>query len=357
MIMKKLFTLFLSVALFAACSSDDPPARATITGADQNTCPETTVTLTARAEGAVSFQWRRNDQPISGQTASTYAVTQSGTYTVAGVNAEGVGQFSAPKNVTIEFCNEVPEQATIDGDDQNTCPETTVILTATAEGATSFQWRKDGTNISGITSATYVVTESGAYTVAGVNAEGTGAFSAAKNVTIEVCNEAPEQATIAGDDQNTCPETTVTLTATAEGAASFQWRKDGIEISGATDATFVVTESGAYTVAGVNAEGTGAFSAAKNVTIEVCNEAPEQATIAGADENECPEDTVTLEATAKGATSFQWRKDGTDISGATNAIYVVEESGAYTVAGVNAEGTGAFSAAKNVTINECPESR
>ncbi|MDR2126347.1 MAG: hypothetical protein LBP63_05925 [Prevotellaceae bacterium] len=189
--MKKIF-LFLSVAiLFATCKNDDNivfPSQATITGADANVCPATTVILTAAAKDADSYQWKKDGVVINGETAATLTVTESGAYTAAGVNSAGAGTFSAVKNVTINTCITAAEQATITGDAANTCPEVTVVLTATANGATSYEWKKDGTVINGETAATLTVTESGAYTAAGVNSAGTGTFSAVKNVTINACS-------------------------------------------------------------------------------------------------------------------------------------------------------------------------
>ncbi|MDR1346971.1 MAG: hypothetical protein LBJ63_00865 [Prevotellaceae bacterium] len=352
--MKKIFLLLSVALLFATCKNDDDivfPSQATITGADANECPATTVTLTAAAKDADSYQWKKDGTVINGETAATLIVTESGAYTAAGVNSAGTGTFSAVKNVTITACATAPEQATIAGDATNTCPEVTVVLTAAADGATSYEWKKDGTVINGETAATLTVTESGAYTAAGINSEGTGVVSAAKTVTITDCATAPEQATIAGDATNTCPEITVVLTATADGATSYEWKKDGTVINGQIAATLTVTESGAYTAAGINSVGTGAISEAKTVTITDCP--PAQATIAGDATNTCPEVTVVLTAAADGATSYEWKKDGTVINGETDATLTVTESGVYTAAGVNAAGTGAVSAAKTVTITAC----
>jgi hypothetical protein len=55
------------------------------------------------------------------------------------------------------------------------------------ERATSYQWYKNGTSISDATTQTYTVVASGTYTVAGVNAAGTGTPSPAHVVTIENC--------------------------------------------------------------------------------------------------------------------------------------------------------------------------
>jgi hypothetical protein len=85
---------------------------------------------------------------------------------------------------------------------------------------------------------------------------------------------------------------------------------------------------------------------------------PGRATVSGKDSN-CPEATatVTLTAEAAGATSFAWYKGETLIAGATNATYEVPVTGIYYAAGVNADGEGAKSNPKTVTIyDDCRDS-
>ncbi|GHT15106.1 hypothetical protein AGMMS4956_14350 [Bacteroidia bacterium] len=163
-----------------------PPAQATVIGNAANTCPADTVILTASATGATSYQWYKDDAIINGETASTYVVTATGTYSAAGVNADGEGTKSAGKTVTITGCVP-PAQATIIGNTVNACPADTVILTASATGAATYKWYKDDAIINGETASTYVVTATGTYTAAGVNVNGEGTKSAGKAVTITQC--------------------------------------------------------------------------------------------------------------------------------------------------------------------------
>ena len=76
---------------------------------------------------------------------------------------------------------------------------------------------------------------------------------------------------ITGESQNSCPVAVVTLSITpVDKATSYQWYKNNAAITDATNSWFTVTESGAYTVAGVNENGTGAPSPAKAVNITHC---------------------------------------------------------------------------------------
>ena len=84
--------------------------------------------------------------------------------------------------------------------------------------------------------------------------------------------ELPEKPTITGAIINTNPETTVTLTASAKGATSFLWKRDGMTINGQSTSSLIVSVSGSYTVAGINKSGRGILSDPHYVTIvNPCN--------------------------------------------------------------------------------------
>ena len=278
------------------------PQKATVVGNTSNECPAKTVTLTATATDADSFQWKKDGVVIAGQSGPTLTVTAGGTYIAAGVNDAGVGAFSDPKSVTITICP--PERPTLTGDLTNICPDTTVILTAATTDADSFQWKKDGSVIAGQSVATLTVTESGTYTVAGVNSSGVGTFSEPKTVTISDCR--PGKATITGARSNQCPTATVVLTASADGLNLFQWKKDGVIIKDRTGAILTVTESGTYTVAGVNNSGVGTFSEPHRVTITSCVPLP----VSGFTYRD-DLDVFSLTGTSTGKiTDYQWNVSG-----------------------------------------------
>ncbi|MBO3696889.1 FG-GAP-like repeat-containing protein [Roseivirga sp. E12] len=62
----------------------------------------------------------------------------------------------------------------------------------------------------------------------------------------------------------------------------------------------------------------------------------------------------TISMTANDGDSYQWQKDGVDIPGATDQIYVATESGAYTVTVQNAGGCSGTSLPTDLTVNDNP---
>ncbi len=281
--MKKLLFYFAFACVLAtvsSCKSDEekipvPVTPGAIQGAEANVCPVASVNLSiATVSGAQSYQWYKHGAAIPSATASTYLVTESGTYTVAGVNTSGTGTASAGHIVTITVCPQAPDPAgAIQGATANTCPATTVTLTIGAiNRATSYQWYKNGTAIAAATTTAYTVSATGTYTVAGVNTIGTGTVSAGHGVTISVCPLAPDPAgTIQGATANTCPATTVTLTIGAiNRATSYQWFRNNTAIAEATAMTYTAKVSGTYTVVGINDVGEGDVSPKHMVSISSC---------------------------------------------------------------------------------------
>ncbi len=140
----------------------------------------------------------------------------------------------------------------------------------------------------------------------------------------------------------------------------YQWRKDGVGISGATDATYtkngiVVGDSGSFDVVVTNAYSPGATSAVvvvtvQNVTAPVITQYPlSQSLYVGYPA------TFTVAATG-GQLSYQWNSNNVVIPGATNTTYSIpsvaaDSGGTYTVEVGNPVGpTAAASATLTVKV-------
>jgi len=224
------------------------------------------VLLKASAIGATSYIWYYGNDEIANHSGDTYSVTQSGIYYAVGKSAIGIvgekseGVYAEIKSIT------KPQKAVISGKNKNSAPFEEVTLSATSNGATYFKWYKDGESTGGINN-TLRVTSSGAYSVEGINTKGIGERSETFFVTIIPCPETP---TISADKlTNTCPETSVKLTAYSENATSYEWYK-GKQLLNETSAICLADESGTYIVYGINETGKSSQSSLKNVEIISC---------------------------------------------------------------------------------------
>jgi hypothetical protein len=139
-------------------------------------------------------------------------------------------------------------------------------VTAAGGGTLAYQWRKGGTAIAGATASTYTVAataaaDAGSYDVVVSNSAGS-VTSAAAALTVASATSAPVIATQpASQSVATGAAVTLTVTATGSGTLSYQWRKGGTAIAGATASSYTIgaaasADAGTYDVVVTNETGT-----------------------------------------------------------------------------------------------------
>ena len=315
---------------------------ATITAGGATTfCSGGSVTLSANTGTGLSYQWRRNGTNLSGATASTYAATTTGTYTVV-VTSSGCSTTSAGTNVTV---NTSPSATITAGGPTSFCTGGNVVLSGNTGSGLTYQWRRNGTNISGATSNSHTATLAGSYTLV-VSNGGCSTTSAATTVAI---GSAPTATISAGGATTFCSGGSVTLSANTGTGFSYQWRRNGTNLSGATASTYAATTTGTYTVV-VTSSGCSTTSAGTNVT---ANTSPTATITAGGSTSFCTGGSVVLSANTGTGLTYQWRNNGNNISGATASTYTATGSGSYTV--VVSNGTcSTTSAATTVATGSAP---
>jgi hypothetical protein len=152
-------------------------------------------------------------------------------------------------------------------------------------------------------------------------------------VQAEVVSEATAQITPAGPT-TFCQGESVVLNAGGNGTTmTYVWRKDGAVIDGATAASFSATEAGSYTVTVTNSN--GCFKTSAPVAI-VVNPLPPVANIAAASSTElCAGESISVALRAITGVSegitYQWKRNGEALSGATAFSYTATLTGTYTV--------------------------
>lgn len=202
---------------------------ATITPAGPTTfCQGNSVLLNANTGTNYTYQWKLNGTAITGATGSSYAATQTGSYTVTINNSV----TSNAVNVTV---NAAPIASISNSGATTFCAGGSVNLIGTTGTGYSYQWNLNGSAITGATTSSYTATQTGAYTLAITNATSCTATSTAMNVTV---NPLPST-----------PVITRTGNVLSTGIfASYQWYLNGIAIIGATNANYTITQNGFYSV-------------------------------------------------------------------------------------------------------------
>ncbi|MGB6035710.1 MAG: gliding motility-associated C-terminal domain-containing protein [Cryomorphaceae bacterium] len=301
-----------SVTVFGICGSATDeveiteciPELTVSLGADQSICPGTDATLLATATGGLppyTYAWT----PNIGVGAGPFSVSPAATtvYSVVVIDAEG---STATASVTISL---IEENLMVDlGPDQDLC-NGSALIDATTPGATSYLWN------TGQTTAALNVSTPGVY---GVTVGG-------------LCETATDQTGInecilplvvsLGDPQTVCLGQEVILQAQVQGGVPpyvYQWVPS--QGSGAGPFSLVPVATSTYMVVVSDAAGTTTNS---SVLITVATGVD---TIdLGTDTILCRDDTLTLDATTEGATSYLWS------TGATTAELNVVLPGNYTV--------------------------
>jgi len=149
----------------------------------------------------------------------------------------------------------------------------------------------------------------------------------------EIVEQPQTQIVCTGTNQ----KATFSVTATGTGN-TYQWKKNGVNIPGATGTTYIVdpvtaADAGTYEVIVTNSSGTAISDRAYLNTTIISQPSPTAQTVVTGN-------TVTLSVSATNATSYQWKKNGVNIASATNSVYTIDplttaDAGAYTVSAIN----------------------
>lgn len=243
-----------------------------------------------------------------------------------------------------------------------------VSFTVAASGSElRYQWQRNATDLSGATTATLSIpaatlADSGAsYRVVLSNGGGSVTSAAAVLTVRPIAPSVTTQPAAASVAEGAAA--TFSVGAAGSLPLAYQWRRNGIDIAGATLATYTLGttsagDSGAtFSVRISNVAGdvtSNAVALIVNPAPVAITTAPQAATAAvGATAS------FSVVATGSGPLSYQWRRNGVDLPGATAATFttaalVLADNGArYSVRVSNAAGS-VTSAEVVLTVNERP---
>jgi len=203
------------------------------------------------------------------------------------------------------------------------------------------------TAINNSNTSTLVVSDSGSYAV--VVRDVSGLTGSSSNVAVTVLSK-PTVSAVAGGTTTFCEGSSVTLTASGSGT-SYQWKKNGNTETDSTKATYVARTSGTYTVTTTGSNGCSNTSTTITVT---ANPLPTATATAASATTFCSGNSVTINANTGTGLTYQWLKDGSAITNATNAGYTATATGSYVVRVTNSNSCTASSSSVTVTVNALP---
>jgi glucose/arabinose dehydrogenase len=222
-------------------------------------------------------------QDLTAPYTYTWMSVGTGTYSITAraYSAAGYSSTSSAISVIVQGCTTpviTPMGST------TMCSGSVILKTAAISGA-SYQWKKDGVNISGATASSYTASSSGDYQVKVIQGSCVG-WSAPTTVNIGT----GLRATITpGGPTQFCPGGSVKLYGNTCTGFTYQWIRDGANIAGATTAVYTATTSGTYQFR-VTQSGSNAWSSLVTVNVS-CREGEE---FGGGDENPDPQLTSAI---------------------------------------------------------------
>ncbi len=230
----------------------DAPINITSQPSSDTKCVGSSASFSVIATGTISgYQWKLNGSDIVGATSSTYSIPNvslldAGNYTVEVQAANCVNVLSSTATLNVNSVSTPAIQQTV-GNDTFCVGQSGTIRTLISWSG--YQWKKDGSNLVGETNRNLSITLAGNYEVVVTDVNGCNATSAVYQITV---NPLPNPAITAGGSTNICAGNTVTLSNAETG--SFQWFKNGVDISVNTS-SYIASTSGNYTVAVTSSAG------------------------------------------------------------------------------------------------------
>jgi hypothetical protein len=210
-----------------------PVPDAYITASGNTTfCDGGSVTLTAYPAGE-TYEWS------NGKKTQSISVTADGNFFVSVTNEFDCKETSDPMLVT-EVTLPNPTVSAVGP--ATYCDGSASTYLKTIDNY-SYQWKKGSTSLSGATLQTYTPVSTGNYKVTITDANGcTKTSSAAKSITI---NSVPN-ATVTSSVTNICGTETALLSANTGSGLAYQWKKNNLNIGGATNSTYTATKAAEY---------------------------------------------------------------------------------------------------------------
>lgn len=327
-----------------------PTAPPAITGnaAQVGTLASATPGEWAEPDVSFAYQWFRNGSPIVGATAQQYLPTPEDAGAM--IRVDVTGSKAGLNDTTVPSGDVFVEEGALASSKPVISGTATVGKGLSVKPGTwtpantqlSIQWTRDGHSIAGATASTYVLTAEDRGTRIGVTVTGStlgyvskqAAASTTKPVSVGTLSTVKPKISGSAIVGKTLRASSATWKP-AGATVSFQWKRNGKSIPGATKSTYTLKAADGGKRITVTATGRLAgyttASRTSSATKLVLKRFTSTSTprIAGALRvGSALTAQVIASKPAATSTSYRWYRDGTAISGATRSTYALKSSDA-----------------------------
>ncbi|ASK21432.1 DUF4214 domain-containing protein, partial [Halomonas sp. N3-2A] len=359
--------------------NDAPTGDVIITGdaiEDETLTADTSALADEDGLGAFSYVWKADDTAITGATSSTYTLTQAEvgkaiTVEVSYTDDQGTAEaVTSAATDSVANVNDAPTgDVIITGDavEDQTLTASNTLADEDGLGTVTYQWLRDGNEITTATGETYTLTQADVGAAISVRASYTDQQGTAEAVTsaatdsVANVNDAPTGDVIITGDAVEDQTLTASNTLADEdglGTVTYQWLRDGNEITTATGETYTLTQADVGTAISVRAsytdqQGTAeAATSAATESVANVNDAPTGVVTISGDAVE--DQTLTASNTLAdedglGTVTYQWLRDGNEITTATGETYTLTQADVSTAISVRASYTDQQGTAETLT--------
>ena len=281
-------------------------------------CMGGNVVLQGPSGSGFTYQWKLNNTSISGATSSSYTASVAGNYTLI---IASNGCFSGSSAITVSVISLPTANITVTGS-LTFCQNGSVTLTASSGTGNTYQWFKNSIAIVGATNQVYTANGTGIYYVV-VTRSSCSATSTTKTVVV---NPLPVANITPAGPTSFCSGGSVVLNATTGTGYSFQWKLNGINITGASGTSYTAIQAGNYAL---TVSAGGCFATSSLIPVQVGEPITAVITAQG-NTSFCSGNSVNLSANTGAGLTYQWKNDGSNIIGATSSTYSATQTGNYT---------------------------
>ncbi len=294
----------------------------------QNACTGKPVTFSVGASGnGIHYQWRKNTVNINSATQQNYTISSVQTSDAGSYDCIVTGDCGSPATSNAASLTvDISPAITLQPASKDICSGGNVEFSVTAVGTDiNYKWQKNGVDIQNATSSTYslnnvTIADAGNYTVV-VNGKCNFPLTSQPAVLNVIT---PPEITKHPQTISTCIGKKAFIFVNVSGQnLTFKWRKNGTEIPGSNNDTLFFssvskTDEGSYDVSVSNGCSPDASSNSALLVLaskpQIVQQPNDQTVSEGSD--------IDFTVVANGLNlTYQWRKDGVNLSGKTTADF------------------------------------